>query len=144
MKLRKSNHAVYQTQYHLVFATKYRWKVLAPKGVDSYLKIKIRETLKYYPDWDYIEIGIDKDHIHIYMIIPPKYAVAKVVQVIKQNTSKSLREKFNFIQERYQNNEGLWSDGYFVSTVGINEETIKKYVEMQGREDLGQQQKLLL
>jgi putative transposase len=143
MKLIKSNHAVYRTQYHIVFPTKCRWKVLSPPGVEQYLKVKIQETLKYYPDWDYIEIGIDKDHIHLHMIIPPKYAVSKVVQIIKQNTSKALKTKFKFIKDRYQYKDGVWSDGYFVSTVGIDENIIRRYVENQGKEDLGQQEVLL-
>ncbi len=137
MKLYKLHHCVYKTQYHIVWPTRYRRKILV-RGVDSYLRIKLKEINKYYPDWRYLEIGIDKDHIHLHMIIPPKYAIGQVVSTIKSNTSKSLKNKFSFLKKVYWDDKGIWSKGYFVSTVGINEEIIKNYVRQQGEEDAGQ------
>jgi len=137
MKLRKSAHAVYKTQYHLVWITRYRRKILV-KGVKDYLRIKFQEVRKYYPEWEYLEIGIKNDHIHLYMVIPPKYAVSKVVETIKTNTSKALKIKFAFLKKVYWDEKGIWAKGYFVSTVGINEKIIKKYVKMQEKEDTGQ------
>ncbi len=107
-------------------------------GVKQYLSTKIQEVRKYYPDWEYIKIGIESDHIHLHMIIPPKYSVSDVVETIKKNTSKALKEKFSFLKKVYWDRKGIWGKGYFVSTVGIDEETIKRYVEMQGEEDTGQ------
>jgi len=95
---------------------------------------------KYYPDRIYIEMGIDKDHIHLHMIIPPKYAISKVVETIKSNTGRSLKNKFKFLKKVYWDNKGIWSKGYFVSTVGINEKIIQEYVRKQGEEDAGQAQ----
>ena len=134
-RLRKSAHTVYKTQYHIVWVTRYRRKILL-KGVKSYLKVKLQEVCKYYPDWGYSEIGIDCDHVH--MIIPPKYAVSKAVETMKTNTSRVLREKFSFLSKVYWDDGGIWGKGYFVATVGINEAIIRKYVEMQGKEDTGQ------
>jgi len=74
------------------------------------------------------------------MIIPPKYAVSKVVETIKKNTSRSLREKFRFLDEVYWDDKGIWGKGYFVSMVGINEQIIRKYIELQVKEDTGQAQ----
>lgn len=108
------------------------------KGVKEYLEVKLHEVRKYHPDWEYIENGIAVDHVHLHMIIPPKYAVSKVVEIIKSNTSKALKEKFGFLEKVYWDGGGIWGVGYFVSTVGINGKTIKRYVEMQGREDAGQ------
>ena len=65
-----------------MWITRYRRKILV-KGVRNYLKIKLKEIRKYYPEWEYIEIGINSDHVHPHMIIPPKYAVSKVVERIK-------------------------------------------------------------
>jgi putative transposase len=137
MKLRKSAHTVYKTQYHIVWITRYRRKILV-KGVKDYLKIKLLEIRKYYPEWEYLEIGIDLDHVHLYMVIPPKYAVSKVVEAIKSNTSKALKIKFAFLEKVYWDDRGIWAKGYFVSTVGINEKIIKEYVKMQEKEDTGQ------
>ena len=95
MKLFKAAHSIYKTQYHIVWITRYRRKILVA-GIKSYLKIKLQEIRRYYPDWEYIGIGIKKDHIHLYTVIPPKYAVSRVVEVIKSNTSKALNIKFAF------------------------------------------------
>jgi len=107
MKLKKSAHTVYKTQYHIVWITPYRRKILV-KGVKDYLKIKLLEIRKYYPEWEYLEIGIDIDHVHLYMVIPPKYAVSKVVETIKSNTSKALKIKFTFLKKIYWDDQGIW------------------------------------
>ena len=139
MRLRKSAHSVYRTQYHIVWVTRYRRKILN-KGVEKYLETKLLEVRKYYPDWEYEAIGMEEDHIHLHMVIPPKYAVSMVVETIKKNTSRELSKKFRFLKQVYWDNDGIWSRGFFVSTVGINESVIRKYVEMQGKEDTGQAQ----
>ena len=123
--------------YHIVWIPKYRYKVLV-NGVDEYLKIKMDEVRKQYPEIEYVERNIQPDHIHMVISFPPKYSIAKVVQVIKQNTGKALWEKFEFIRERYYRRGGMWSVGYFVSTVGLDEQTILRYVKYQEKEDLGQ------
>ena len=117
--------------------TKYRKKILN-KGVSEYVRIKLKEVLKYHADLEYIEIGIDEDHIHLHLVIPPRYSVSKVIEILKSNTGRDIRKKFEFIQEVYWGIEAVWSKGYFVSTVGINEKIIRKYVELQGKEDVGQ------
>lgn len=137
MKLHRQAHAVYKTQYHIVWVTRYRRKILN-EGVQAYLKLKLAEARQYYPDWYYEEIGMEEDHIHLHMIIPPKYSVSMVIATLKKNTSRALRERFSFLNTVYWDRGGIWSTGYFVSTVGANEATIKRYVQMQGREDAGQ------
>lgn len=139
MRLKKSAHTVDKTQYHIVWITRYRRKILL-KGVKNYLKIKFQEIRKYYPEWEYLEIGIDLDYINLYMLIPPKYAVSKVVETIKSNTSKALKIKFAFLKKVYWERYGIWGRGYFVSTVGVNEEVIRRYVESQEEEETGQAQ----
>ena len=72
------------------------------------------------------------------MVIPPKYAVNMVVETMKKNTGRYLSLKFRFLKRVYWDNRGIWSKGFFVSTVGINEAVIRKYVQMQEKEDTGQ------
>jgi putative transposase len=91
------------------------------KGVKEYLKIKLQEIRKYYPDWEYLEIGVDSDHIHLCTVMPPKYSASKVVETMKKNTSKSLRAKFIFLDKVYCDDKSVGEKGYFVPTVGINE-----------------------
>lgn len=139
MRLIKSAHTVYQTQYHIVIVSRFR-RAWINEGVATFLKLKFKETTEYFPDWEFIEIGTDLDHIHLHMVIPPKYAVSKVVEIIKSNTSFALKKKFDFLKKVYWRGNGIWSTGYFVSTVGADEATIRRYVAEQGKEDNGQTQ----
>ena len=123
--------------YHIVWIPRYRFKVLVD-GVDKYLMIKLDEVRKWYPDIEYVERNIRPDHVHIVVSFPPKYSVARVVNILKSNTSKGLKDKFDFLKKRYWGREGIWSVGYFVSTVGLDEDMIRRYVKYQEQEDLGQ------
>ncbi len=139
MRLIKSAHTIYQTQYHIVIVTRFR-RAWINEGVAAFLKLKLKETTQYFPDWEYVEIGTDQDHIHLHMVIPPKYAVSKVVEIIKSNTASALKQKYEFLKQVYWRGSGIWSVGYFVSTVGVDEATIRRYVAEQGKEDSGQTQ----
>ena len=70
--------------------------------------------------------------------IPPTIGIGKMIGIIKANLSKDLKQKFPFLKEVYWGTDGVWSDSYFVSTVGVNEEIIRKYIEQQGNQDSGQ------
>jgi len=63
-------------------------------------------------------------------------------RIIKSNTSRYLKKKFPFLKKDYWGRDGVWSDGYFVSTVGVNKEVIRNYIEQQGQEDSGQERSL--
>jgi len=123
--------------YHMVWIPRYRYKVLV-KGVDEYLLKKMEEVRKNYPEIEYVQRNIQPDHVHLVLSFPPKYSIAKVVQIIKSNTGKAMWEKFDFLRKRYYGRGGIWSAGYFVSTVGLDEKLIEKYVRYQEKEDLGQ------
>lgn len=137
MDYRRQGHCVYYAQYHLVFVSKYRRKIFN-EGALAYLKDILRRIKEYYPEVDIGEVNGEADHIHFLVSIPPKMAVGRVVNIIKSNTARALREKFEYLRKVYWGDTGIWSDGYFVSTVGLNEETIKKYIQRQGNEDSGQ------
>lgn len=123
--------------YHIVLIPRYRYKILVD-GVDEYLKIKMDEVRKTYAEVECLERNIQSDHVHIVINFPPKYSIAKLVQIIKQNTGRALYEKFEFIRKRYWGRGGIRSVGYFVSTLGLDEKTILEHVNYQEREDLGQ------
>ena len=137
MEYRKQAHSIYYCTYHMVLVTKYRQKVFN-EGVFAYFEERLKEINKHYPEIIYERINHDKDHVHFVVSIPPKMSVGSVVRITKANTSKVMKDKFPFLKEIYWGTDGIWSDGYFVSTVGLNEETIKRYVENQGKEDTGQ------
>jgi len=138
VKLHRQAHAVYKTQYHIIWVTRYRRKILT-EGIAKYLRLVLKEVRKFYPDWFMEECGVDVDHVHLHMIIPPKYSVSKAIETMKTITSKRLREKFpHFLHQVYWDDAGIWARGFFVSTVGVNEATIRKYVQYQGKQDAGQ------
>ena len=137
MQVRRLSHCTYLCDYHIVLVTKYRRKIFN-EGIFAYMKIKLDEIREHYPLIDSKTVNHDSDHIHLLISIPPTMAVGSAVRIIKSNTSSSLKQKFPFIKKVYWGTDGVWSDGYFVSTVGINEEIIKRYIEQQGREDAGQ------
>lgn len=128
---------MYFCEYHLVFPTKYRNKIFN-NGVFAYLEETLKGIKKYYPEIDIMEVNHDIDHIHILVSIPPKQSVGEVVRIIKANTARQLKKKFEHLKQIYWGTNAIWSEGYFVSTVGINEEIIRKYIQKQGEEDFGQ------
>jgi len=137
MEYTKLTHCVYRCEYHVVLETRYRREVFN-KGIFAYIEKKLAEITEHYPLIK-IEVGNqDRDHIHIMVSIPPTMAVGKAVGIIKQNTAREMKQKFPFLKQVYWGSEGIWSDGYFVSTMGINEEVIKAYIERQGQKDTGQ------
>lgn len=135
MRIRKLHHSVYQCEYHIVFGTKYRRQWLK-----DYVKTELIEYLfemqSRFPTWYFHQINTDSDHIHFRMEISPKYAVSEVVQKIKAESSQYLKKKFPFVQAIYDPDPGIWATGYFVSTIGLNEDQIRKYIEEQGKADL--------
>jgi len=90
------------------------------------------------PGCEIVEYNILADHIHMVMIIPPKYSVSDVIGRIKGMTGSKLRKKFSWLKKVYWKENIVWSPGYFVSTVGVDEEKILKYVQWQEHQDSGQ------
>ena len=107
-------------------------------GFGEYLKKLVVGIGKQTPEIEVIEVNTDVDHIHILLSIPPKFSVSEIVKLFKAKTGLAMRRKFPFLDKVYWGTGGIWSVGYFVSTVGITEEVIRKYVQMQGQEDSGQ------
>ncbi len=137
MDYNKQGHSVYYTRYHLVVSTKYRKKILRD-GFGEYLKKLVIGIGRQNPEIEVIEVNTDVDHVHILLSIPPKFSVSEIVKIFKAKTGLAMRKKFPFLDKVYWGTGGIWSVGYFVSTVGITEEVIRKYVKMQGQEDSGQ------
>jgi len=133
MRIQSLNHSTYQHQYHIVWGTKYRRKYLKDY-VKEELMNSFAETIKRYPTLQIINLNTDNDHLHIQIEIPPNVAVCQAVQKLKQNSSACLKRKFKFIREMYLE-DSIWSVGYFSSTIGLNEEQIRQYIDRQSLED---------
>lgn len=137
MEYRRQTHAVFHTRYHVVFTTKFRRKLLK-RGIGQYLRYLILSLQRQHPELHIIEVNTDTDHVHILLSIAPKLSVADAVKIIKINTARLLKKKFPFLITGYFDTQTIWSIGYFVSTVGITEAVIQRYIELQGKEDSGQ------
>lgn len=138
---RRTSHSVYLCDYHLVLATKYRRKIFN-EGLFEYVRRKLLEICEHYPHIFIKEVNHDRDHVHFLISIPPQMSVGSVVRLIKSNTSRKLKQQFPFLKEVYWGTDGIWSDGYFVSTVGVDKKIIENYIRLQGAEDEGQTAKL--
>ena len=86
-----------------------------------------------------IQGTIQKDHIHLYLSVPPKYSPSEVMKMIKGKSAAKLWKKFPELKKRYWG-QHVWSRGYFVTTGGIDDSVIKKYIQEQEDEELRMEQ----
>ena len=137
MKLDVSSlaHTKWECKYHIVFAPKYRRQVIYGK-----IKQDIGQMLRKlceYKGIEIIEAEACKDHIHMLVSIPPKYSVSQIMGYLKGKSSLMIYEKYANMKYKYGNRH-FWCRGYYVSTVGLNEATIKKYIQDQEKADIMQ------
>jgi putative transposase len=132
-------HCIYQCDYHVVLVTKYR-KAVFNEGIFAYLNKRLADITEHYPLIQFKVVNHDKDHLHMLVSIPPTIEVGKAVGIIKQNTARQLKQKFPHLKQVYWGTDGIWSEGYFVSTVGVDEAVIQAYIQNQGKKDAGQTQ----
>lgn len=138
MRIRLSAHGAYHHQYHIVWIPKYRKRILQGE-LKKFIEKRLFDVQEHHPDVEIEKYSIQQDHLHLVMSIPPKYSVSTIVGKIKANTSREIRKHFDWVKKIYWGNE-FWSPGFFSSTVGIDEEVIKRYVEFQEKVDKGQVQ----
>jgi len=132
MEIRYSAQGTYHHQYHVVWIPKYRKEILVGE-IKEYLEKGLKEIEEYHPEVEVEKFNIQKDHVHMVIIIPPKYSVSSIVEKIKANTSREIRKRIDLKSVYW--GKTFWSVGFFSSTVGIDGEVIKKYVEFQGNID---------
>ena len=134
------NHTKWDCKYHVVFIPKCRRKVLYGK-LRSELGPVLHELAKQRES-RIVEGHLLPDHVHMMIRIPPKYSVSAVIGYIKGKSAIRMARDF---MGRHQSFKGyhFWARGYFVSTVGIDEEVIRKYIREQERNDDDRDQKKL-
>ena len=129
MKMKKGQHCVYGIEYHIVWCTKYRRKVL-----DSKIESRIHELLNHFADangFKIITMNGEEDHIHLLISATPTTAIPNIVKGMKGVSARMLFKGFPEIKKDLYGGH-LWSPSYFVCTVSDNtEENIKKYIESQ-------------
>lgn len=119
--------------YHLVCPIKYRRSVLTEQVNLSIVEICLEIELRY--DINFVEIGLDENHVHFLVQSVPVYSPKQIVQTVKSITAREVFRLHPEVREQLWGGQ-FWSDGYYVNTVGqhANEEVIKTYLQDQGKE----------
>ena len=128
-------HTKWLCKYHIVFTPKYRRKVIYNKYRED-----LRERLKMLCDCKGVEIlegHLMPDHIHMLVSIPPKISVSSFMGYLKGKSSLLMFDRHVNLKYKYGNRK-FWAEGYYVSTVGLNEATIRKYIREQENVDIAQ------
>ena len=126
------SHASWECKYHLVWIPKYRKKSIY-EGLRKYLG-SIFKDLASQKECEILEGHLRSDHVHILVSIPPKYAVSQVVGFIKGKSAIHIARNF-MGQRKNFTGQHFWARGYYVSTVGCDEATIRAYIKNQEKED---------
>ncbi len=127
--MRKSSHVQYDIEYHIVWTTKYRYRVIVGKIAERARKLVIQSCNSM--NVNIIKGSIGKEHIHLLVSCPPSLSVSKLVQQLKGKTSRTLQIEFKELRKRYWGRH-LWASGYFCRSVGtVTRNIIKEYIENQ-------------
>ena len=139
-EIKHTSHSSYRCEYHIVFAPKYRRKVIYKtlrKDIGEIFR-KLCNEMKV----EIIEAEACPDHIHLFVEIPPKMSVSSFMGYLKGKSSTMLYEQFGELKYKFRNRQ-FWCRGYYVDTVGKNESRIAEYIQNQLKEDeLGEQMKI--
>ena len=127
--IRSAKHTKYNNNYHIVWIPKYRRAVLGDPKIKGILEQILRGQSEEH-NWKVFALEIMPDHIHIFISIPPSFAIADVVKQLKGNSAIQLRRVFPQLKQRTP--QAMWAKGYYISTAGyVSQEQVKKYIEKQ-------------
>ena len=130
---RKTSHSVYDLKYHLVWITKYRKPVFFG-DVAIRLRELIREICKSL-DIEIIKGHVSKDHVHLFVSVPPQLSISKVMGRIKGKTSRKLLSEYRRLAKEFWGRH-LWGRGYFAASSGnVTDEVIMQYIATQDLEE---------
>ena len=128
-RFKKLSHTLYECKYHIVMCPKYRHRIFKDE-IAEYAKQELYSLCRQKDLVEVLELNILADHIHLVVSIPPKYSVSAIMGYLKGKLSIRLFQKYERLGKRYWG-QHLWSRGYCVSTVGLDEDKIRKYVKWQ-------------
>jgi putative transposase len=128
-KWKKLSHVVYQCAYHIVWCPKYRYRILRG-NVARFVEHNIR-ALCEWKKADVMELSVQEDHVHLVVSIPPKVSISELLGILKGKTAIKLLKSYPGMREKPYWGSHFWSRGYCVSTIGLDEEKIRRYVKYQ-------------
>ncbi len=130
---KRLSHTIYECKYHIVFCPKYRFRILEG-AIGSFVLKSIYQLLGYKEKVEVLEANVQSDHVHMVLSIPPKYSVSSLMGYLKGKLALRLFQRYEKMGKRYWGRH-LWSRGYCVSTVGLDEEKIRLYVKWQEQKE---------
>ena len=132
-RFKRLSHSLYECKYHVVFCPKYRYRIFKD-GVGEYTKQEIYRLSQQKDQVEVLELNVQPDHVHLVVSLPPKYAMSEFMGYLKGKLALRLFQKYERLGRRYWGRH-LWSRGYCVSTIGLDEEKIRKYVKWQEKQE---------
>jgi putative transposase len=130
---KKLSHVVYKCDYHIVWTPKYRFSVLFGE-IKGLVENDIR-MLCERKGVEVIELNVQIDHVHIVCSIPPKVSISELLGTLKGKLAIKIFKTYPKLKQKPYWGDHFWSRGYFVTTVGVDEEIIRRYVKYQEGED---------
>jgi len=128
-KWKKLAHVIYQCSYHIVWTPKYRYRILEG-DIARMVEHKIR-TVCEWKGIEILELNIRKDHVHMVATIPPRISISDAMGIIKWKTAIALFKGHTNLKEKPYRGNHFWSRGYCVTTIGMDEDKIRRYVKYQ-------------
>lgn len=132
-KYKKLSHVVYKCDYHIVWVPKYRFRILKD-GVKDLVDKDIR-SLCEWKGCEVEELNVQEDHVHLMVSIPPKVSVSVLMGTIKGKLAIKLFKSYPGLKKKPYWGNHFWARGYFVSTIGLDEDVIRRYVKYQENEE---------
>jgi putative transposase len=133
-RFRKLSHSLYECKYHIVFCPKYRYRIFKDAIVE-YAKQQVYQLCKQKEQVMVLELNVQPEHVHLVVEIPPKYAVSEFMGYLKGKLAIRLFQQYESLAKRYYWGRHLWARGYCVSTIGLDEEKVRKYVQWQEKQE---------
>jgi len=132
--LRRGAHSVYDTQYHLVWAPKYRKRILTGEIGQRVQEVLVEIAQAY--DIVIEEMEVSSDHVHIFCSFPPRLSISQVITRFKSLSARAIFKEYPQVKRQLWGGE-FWEDGYFARTVGdkVTAEVIKKYIQRHQEEN---------
>ena len=132
-KFRKLSHVYYKCEYHIVFVPKYRYRILT-----GLVKTLVEHDVASISSWKEVEVqelNVQSNHVHLVCSIPPKISISDYMGILKGKLAIKLFKSYPDLKKKPYWGNHFWTRGYFISTIGLDAEMIKRYVRHQEEED---------
>lgn len=132
-RFRKLSHTIWHCQYHIVWAPKYRYRILQG-AIKEAVESGIR-AICGFSKCEIVELNVQSDHVHIVLLVPPKLSISDLMGRLKGQSAMKIFHQFRQLKKKPYWGNHFWTQGYCVDTVGLDEDKIRKYVRYQEKKE---------